>query len=399
MSANSTKEEKILYCDCFSGISGDMFLGALIDLGASFYDIVECVKSLPIEPFEMRISKEKRGSLWGTKVTIEIPSSPKKHRTFEEIKNLIEGSNLPHWVKTQSIRVFEIIAQAEAKVHNEDPRSVHFHEIGAIDSIIDIVGTVAGLYLLDITSLESSPLPIGRGFIKTQHGLIPNPAPATLWILEGIPIYGVDSPIELVTPTGAALLKALATRFGKMPEFILEGVGYGVGTYKEDHPPNVLRVMVGKKLETSTVEEELVVVETNIDNMPQEFYEYIMERLFQAGALDVWLTPIVMKKSRPSVKLSALVPPSLRFPIENIIFVETTTAGIRSYKVSRRSLKRYEKKVNTPWQEVTVKVFKKPDGTERIMPEYEECKKIAHQHKVPLLEVYKYLTAMECKDA
>jgi uncharacterized protein (TIGR00299 family) protein len=379
------------YCDCFSGVSGDMFLGALLDVGAPVDAINDSLKSLLSDEVQISSKKERRGSIWGTRAIVNINSpSDQPVRTFRSISALLEKSSLPSWVISKSIEIFRIIAEAESTIHNVPLEEVHFHEIGALDSIADIVGSVMGLYTLNIRELISSPLPIGTGgTIQTQHGLIPLPAPATLEILKGIPVYGVESKRELVTPTGAAILKTLSTRFGELPSCTVEKIGYGVGSYPSSHPPNMLRLIIASAREDK-ISEKLVVLEANIDDMPHEIYEHAMNKLFAHGALDVWLTPIVMKKSRPAVTISVLCPLSIREVMENILFLETSTAGIRSFEVSRKSLQRAEKDVETPWGTARVKVLKEPNGLQRIMPEYESCRELAERHGVPLIDIYRW---------
>lgn len=368
-----------------------MFLGALLDLGASLDKINNILRGLLRDSVEIVARKERRGSLWGTRAIVQVKAtSGQPHRTYETIKSLLANSSLPEWVIRKSIEVFRVIAEAESIIHNTPVEKVHFHEVGALDSIADIVGSVFGLFDLGIYEIRSSSLPMGSGTVETQHGVMPLPAPATLEILKGVPVYGVETSRELVTPTGAAILKVFAAEFGSIPPGIIEKIGYGVGSYHETHPPNVLRLIVISHAGVKTLTEELVVLEANIDDMPQELYEHVMEKLFGSGALDVWLTPIVMKKSRPAVKISILCSPNMKEFMENILFLETTTSGVRSFTVSRRSLKREEGMVKTPWGTVRVKEFEKPDGSKRIMPEYESCRELSKRHGVSLLEIYHY---------
>ncbi|MCX7822439.1 MAG: nickel pincer cofactor biosynthesis protein LarC [Syntrophobacterales bacterium] len=403
----TSNKSLFIYCDCFSGISGDMFLGALLDLGASLESINSALKSLLKDSVEVVSRKERRGNLWGTRAIVNVKEkpSPHVHRNLKEIINLLEGSKLPEWVITKSADIFRLIAEAEGIIHNMPPEEIHFHEVGALDSIADIVGSTVGMFNLGVYELQSSPLPLGRGTIETLHGLLPLPAPATLEILKGVPVYGVEASRELVTPTGAAILKTFAKGFGSIPTCKIEKIGYGVGSHPQSHPPNMLRLIVASKI-SEDVTEELLVIEANIDDMPQEFYEHAMERLFASGALDVWMTPIVMKKSRPAITISVLCPPTLKEVMENILFLETTTAGIRSSKVSRRSLNRREDLLKTPWGVLKIKILEKPDGSKHIMPEYESCREISKLYGVPLPEIYRYClvktpissTASEQKD-
>lgn len=380
-----------IYCDCFSGISGDMFLGALLDLGASLQEINTALKDLLQDSVEVLSLKERRGTLWGTKAVVRIQDfSHQPKRTFRSIVNLLEKSSLPDWVVKKAVEIFRLIAEAEGRIHNMPPEEVHFHEVGALDSIADIVGSLIGLFNLGIYELISSSIPLGEGgTVETHHGVIPLPAPATLEMLKGLPVYGVKTSRELVTPTGAAILKVLATGFGPIPPVRIQKVGYGVGSHPSHHPPNMLRLIIASR-EDSKVVEEFLVLESNIDDMPQELYEHVIEKLLNGGALDVWLTPVIMKKGRPAVKISVLCHPTIREAMENILFLETTTAGIRAFGVSRKSLNREEALLDTPWGTARVKVFIEPDGSRRIMPEYESCRELAKLHHVSLWEIYRH---------
>jgi len=383
--------QRFIYCDCFSGISGDMFLGALLDLGASLEEINDALKNLLAGSVAITIQKERRGSLWGTRALVNITDdSHQPHRNFKSIQNLLEKSSLPEWVISKATEIFRIIAEAESSIHNKPLEDVHFHEVGALDSIADIVGSLMALFNLGVYELKSSALPMSTGgTAMTEHGVIPLPAPATLEILKSVPIYGIETSRELVTPTGAAILKVLATGFGPIPPCKIERIGYGVGSHPASHPPNMLRLLMALPI-NGKVSEEVVVMEANIDDMPQELYEHVMEKLFAHGALDVWLTPIIMKKNRPAVTISVLCPSTMKDLLEKILFLETTTAGIRSYGVSRAALNRGEGSISTPWGDVKVKILYEPDGSKRLMPEYESCKEISKRYGIPLPRVYFY---------
>jgi len=376
---------KILYFDCFSGISGDMILGALIDLGVSPDVWLEHLRKIPIEGYEVKITKKRKGFLYGTDVDI-ITRESQPHRHLHHILEIIEKSETSDWVKENSKKVFEKIAIAESKIHNEPIEEVHFHEVGAIDTIIDVMGSFIALELLGVKEVYSSPLPLGRGFVKAQHGVIPVPAPATLEILKGIPVYSNDIEGELVTPTGAGIISVIAKEFGNIPLMKIERIGYGTGK-KDFSIPNLLRVFLGEKIEAPKEEKNLV-IEVNIDDMNPQIYGYLVEKLFENGALDVFMTPIFMKKGRPGVLLTVLIEPWKEEVISEIIFKETTTIGYRKYYVNKRMMDREIKKVETKWGKVRVKLSKY-GGIEKFAPEYDDCRKIAEEHNIPLREVIK----------
>ncbi|MEN2984606.1 MAG: nickel pincer cofactor biosynthesis protein LarC [Dictyoglomaceae bacterium] len=375
----------ILYFDCFSGISGDMILGALLDLGLDPELWKKELKKIPLEGYEIKISKRNKGFLQGTDVEI-ISYDNKTHRHLSDLLEIIEKSDLSKRVKELSKRVFIKIAEAESKVHNEPIEKVHFHEIGAIDTIIDVVGTFIAIELLKIEEVYSSPLPLGEGFVETSHGIIPIPAPATVEILKGIPVYSTGIKGELVTPTGAGIITTLAKRFGPIPHMKIHRIGYGTG--KKDFPiPNLLRVFIGERV-FEIKEDKNLVIEANIDDMNPQIYGYLMEKLFEKGALDVTLTPIFMKKGRPGILLTILSEPWKEQEITEILFKETSTIGFRKYYVDKVMMDREIKEVDTRWGKVRIKISRY--GTfEKITPEYEDCKKISEKEGIPLIKVIK----------
>ncbi|MHC1728523.1 MAG: nickel pincer cofactor biosynthesis protein LarC [Syntrophobacteraceae bacterium] len=283
--------------------------------------------------------------------------------------------------------MFQRIAEAEGRVHGVSPEEVHFHEVGAVDSILDIVGTMFCLKYLGVGKVFASALPMGRGFVKTLHGTIPLPAPATSALLAGVPVYGVPVERELVTPTGAAILSGLAESFGPVPAMTLVAIGYGVGAHPAHDPPNLLRLFLGK-VRSEMLARDLLVVETNIDDMNPEFYNYLIDRLFASGVLDVSLVPVQMKKNRPGVLLRVLLEPGLERVISDILFTETTTLGIRVHGVKRVEIPREEAIVMTGFGRCRVKRVLLPNGSERLIPEYEECRRIAEETGVPIPDVY-----------
>ncbi|MGQ9518608.1 MAG: nickel pincer cofactor biosynthesis protein LarC [Candidatus Fervidibacter sp.] len=376
-----------VFLDCFAGISGDMMLGALIDAGAPVNDLLVGLRSLPISGWDLKVERVRKGIIAATSITVIANEHRHHERHFPEIKELIASSDLPEPVKAKSITVFQLLAEAEAKVHGISVNEVHFHEVGAVDSIVDIVGSVYGLHLLGVESVFASAVPFTRGRVKTAHGELPVPAPATLELLGGIPTHPLDINAELVTPTGAALLKGLAESFGLPPPFTPQRIGYGAG--KQDLPfPNILRVVIGEMSSELPLERErLVVVETNLDDMTGELAGYTMERLLEAGARDVWITPAQMKKNRPAIVLSVLCDKASLSTVMQILLRETTTLGVRVQEVERFCLHREIKEVSTPYGKVKVKLALWGNEIVNIAPEFEDCRRLATQHKVPLKEI------------
>lgn len=378
----------IAYFDCFSGISGDMILGALVDLGLDIEDIASTLSSLDLEEFRLETREVSSYGLRATKVDVVVPDSVLV-RTFNNIRDLIENSALPQRVKATSLEIFMRLASAESVVHGKPIDQVHFHEVGAVDSIVDIVGAAYGVYALGISEVFSSPLPMGHGMIKTAHGAIPVPAPAVLEILQDTPTYGRGIPTEIVTPTGAAVIKTLAISFGVAPPMRIDRVGCGAGT-KDIGVPNLLRVVTGVPLEFPAEEEELAyLVSTNIDDMNPEFYDYVIERLLDAGAHDVWLTPIQMKKTRPGTIITVLCSPGDATVLKRILLEETSTFGLRTSTVMKKAIEREIIEVETPWGKVSVKVGRESNRITNISPEFADCARIAGEQSVPIKEVFR----------
>ena len=378
----------IAYFDCFSGISGDMILGALVDLGLDIEDIASTLSSLDLEEFRLETREVSSYGLRATKVDVVVPDSVLV-RTFNNIRDLIENSALPQRVKATSLEIFMRLASAESVVHGKPIDQVHFHEVGAVDSIVDIVGAAYGVYALGISEVFSSPLPMGHGMIKTAHGAIPVPAPGVLEILQDTPTYGRGIPTEIVTPTGAAVIKTLATSFGVAPPMRIDRVGCGAGT-KDIGVPNLLRVVTGVPLEFPAEEEELAyLVSTNIDDMNPELYDYVIERLLDAGAHDVWLTPIQMKKTRPGTIITVLCSPGDATVLKRILLEETSTFGLRTSTVMKKAIEREIIEVDTPWGKVSVKVGRESNRITNISPEFADCARIAGEQSVPIKEVFR----------
>ncbi len=419
---------KIAYFDCVAGASGDMILGALLDAGLPEATLRERLAALKLNDFELHSERVSKNAFSATKVHIHIADNvPERH--LAEIEALVKASTLSPAIQNQALAIFKRLCEAEAKIHGTTFDKVHLHELGGVDTIVDVVGTLVGLGALGIEQVHASPLPLGHGVTHGAHGYIPLPAPATIALLcgreGGVPITRSDLKMETVTPTGAVLLTTLAQTFGPLPSMTLSAVGYGAGT--KDLPiPNVLRILIGETehakdspthpqphshphhdaspththphphphphteehqapLTTST----LLMLETNIDDLNPEFYEYVMTRLFDAGALDVFLSPIQMKKNRPATLLHVLCQPDHATDLKNILFTETSTLGIREHTVSRQALPRALHKVNTPYGVVQVKVTQTNPDQVKMSPEYEDCRRLALDHNCPLRDVYR----------
>lgn len=378
----------IAYFDCFSGISGDMILGAMVDLGLGLSELNRALLSLDLEEFHLEAREVTSYGLRATKVDVIVPDSVLV-RTFNNIRDLIESSPLPDPVKSKSLEIFMRLARAESVVHGKPIDQVHFHEVGAVDSIVDIIGAAYGFHALEFSEVFSSPLPLGHGMIKTQHGSIPVPAPAVLEILEDTPTYSRGIPTETVTPTGAAVVKSLATSFGNAPPMVLKRTGYGAGD-KDLGVPNLLRILTGEAQDVpSEVEELACQISTNIDDMNPEFYDYVIERLFDAGAHDVWLTPIQMKKTRPGTIITVLCSPRDAVTFKRILLEETSTFGLRTVTVMKKAIEREVIEVETPWGTVGVKVGREGNHVTTVSPEFSDCARIAGEHEVPIKEVFR----------
>jgi len=383
---------KIAYFDCFSGASGDMILGALIDAGFNYEELNEELKKLGIDNYELDSKKVLRSEITGTKFDVlikedKIDNEHNRKRTLKDISGIINKSTLGEGVKRDSIKIFENLAKAEAKVHNTSPEEVHFHEIGAIDSIIDIVGAVIAIHGLKIETIYFSPVRTGTGFVKCNHGQFPIPAPATVELLKGHHVIGTDIQRELITPTGAAILTTLGVNVEMCPEIMLLQIGYGAGSHEIPQIPNLLRVMIGETI-TANEQDEVWMVETNIDDMPGEHFGYLLEKILDAGALDGYITPVQMKKSRPGTLISIIVDDANLSKVERIIFEQSTTFGIRKYKANRKKLYRKFVEVKTEYGIIKVKIGMLNGCIKNISPEHEDCRKIADERGLPLKLVY-----------
>jgi pyridinium-3,5-bisthiocarboxylic acid mononucleotide nickel chelatase len=433
---------KILYYDCFSGISGDMNLGALIDIGVDKNYLINELLKLNICGYELNIKRDVKNGISGTKVDVILKHNHSQyedhkhehhddhsniirhehdhehnnhnhekshvhetfhdhqHRNLKDIESIIEFSSLNQNVKNISLKIFKKVAEAEAKVHNKSIEEVHFHEVGAVDSIVDIVGAAICFDYLKVDKIKCSTVEVGSGFVKCAHGLLPIPAPATAEILKDTPIKSNIS-FEATTPTGAAILAYAVDQFTDSKNFSIKRVGYGIGTKDNKDVPNMLRVFIGeeklmdesngecKDIDTDFLQDEVEVIECNIDDMNPEMYEYVMELLFANGALDVYMTPIIMKKERPGVKLNVLYTSDKEEIIKKIVLMQTTTLGFRKYKAERNMLKREFAKVKTKYGKITVKNAYYNGKIIKSKPEYEECKKIALDNNININEIYK----------
>jgi pyridinium-3,5-bisthiocarboxylic acid mononucleotide nickel chelatase len=381
---------RIAYFDTIAGISGDMTLGALISAGVSFDELNAELQALGIGGFELQVRHIERNGMVAIKVDVIISEQPHYHRHIKDIEELIDKSSLTQHVKERSKKIFREVAIAESKVHNTPIEKVHFHEVGAIDSLVDIVGISICLEKLGIQAVYSSPIKVGNGgTVKSQHGALPVPTPATMEILKDYPILLTDIPFELTTPTGAAIIKALSQGMLTLEKIQISAIGYGAGGRELELLPNLLRVFIGN-LEPNYIADEVVSIETNIDNMNPEIYPYVIEKLISAGANDAYLIPILMKKGRPGIILAALAERANIDRILEIFFRETTTLGVRIQPVERRKLPRGIKQVQTHFGIVSAKVII-VDGKEQLRVEFEECKRIASEKNLPLGEVYRKL--------
>lgn len=376
---------KIAYGELIGGISGDMFVAALLDLGLSLSKVRSDLRKIPTLKFELKTSKKLVHSIRATKFDV-ICGKHEPSRSWKQIRELIQRSKLDREIKETGVDIFFRLAQAEAKIHGVPIDRVHFHEVGATDSIVDIMAATIGIRELGIGALHFSRIPLGRGIARSAHGPLPIPGPATLELLKGLPVFGVDLEGETVTPTGAAIVCALGQSFGDQPAMKITKIGYGGGQKEFAYRPNLFRLVLGEV--SAALKEEMLLLETNIDDMNPQLYDYVMERLFSAGARDVFFTPIQMKKNRPATLLSVIAKPQDREKLAKIIFQETSTIGIRSHPVQRMILPRASKKVKTRFGEVTVKVVEQPDGRKRTTPEYDELKRIATVKKLPLKLIY-----------
>jgi uncharacterized protein (TIGR00299 family) protein len=413
---------RAVYFDCFAGVSGDMIIGAQLDLGVDLESMEQQLSSLGLDGYQINRRRVERSGISAAKFDVEVNQAAQPARTLADIRSIIVGSNATDHVKDQAILVFERLADAEARVHGTTPEKIHFHEVGAVDSIIDIVGAMIGFELLGVERFFCSPLRLGSGSVASQHGRLPIPAPATAELLRGAPVYAGELEGEFVTPTGAAIVATLCEEFGPIPLMNVARVGYGAGSRDPKGFPNALRLMIGEIAEGdeaaspvagamlpqqdnagvqspkagsaaqtkvyASPEETVVIIETNIDDMNPQVYSFVMERAFALGALDVFMIPAQMKKDRPGVLLTVLCRPETADAAIEMLLAETTTLGVRYYEAKRRVLERTIETVETEYGPVRIKVARDGARTLHFQPEYEDCARVAVSANVPLLEVH-----------
>jgi uncharacterized protein (TIGR00299 family) protein len=386
---------RIAYFDCFSGIAGDMILGALVGCGLDIEDLRSDLAGLALDGFRLEHRQVRRGALGAVKVDVVVDEIGHPHRGLEDIRKVLEESHLPDGVAEQAGRVFKRLVEAEGSVHGVPADEVHLHDVGAVDAIVDVVGACAGLQRLGIDKVLCSSLNVGGGTVQSAHGELPVPAPATAYLLRGAPVYSRGPQIELVTPTGAALMATLAESYGPWPEMVLDAVGYGAGDHELDGMANILRLAIGDHSgphsgsgsEGAGHAGPVSVIETNLDDITPQILGSVIPRLLDAGALDAYTVPIFMKKNRPGVQLTVLSPTEHVELLADLIFRETTTLGLRTFPVKRHELRRRHEDVDTPWGRVRVKVAKLGESVVSSTPEYEDCEAISRTHGVPLKQV------------
>jgi len=377
---------KIAYFDCFSGASGDMILGSMIDAGLNSQRLREELKRVSMPSVRLNVRKVVKGGISATRVVVVGRKEERFHRNLNEMVKILERSHLDSEVKKKSIKVFQGIASVEAKIHRKREEDIHFHEVGGLDSIVDIVGSIWGLRQLGIDDLYVSKVNVGTGFVKCEHGILPVPAPATLALMKGKPIYSSGVETELLTPTGAALLTSLGSHFGQMPPMKVEKIGYGAGRTELPHP-NVLRLLIGTPARISG-QEKVAVVETNIDDMNPQIYEYVMERLLEMEVQEVYLTPILMKKNRPATLLTIICPSEKLPSVTEFLLRETTTLGLRWHEEERSRADREIIALQTKYGRIRFKLARWEGRMVNLSPEYEDCKRLALKKRVSLKEVF-----------
>jgi uncharacterized protein (TIGR00299 family) protein len=376
------------YFDAFSGLSGDMTVGALLDLGLSFDELRAAVRGLGLEGCELSCAPREDGAIRALKFDVRV-SAPQPERTFAAIRTILEGGSLPAAVRERALAAFRALAEAEGTIHGVAPDHVHFHEVGGVDAIVDVVGAALGVEALGIGSIHVGPLPLGSGMVDSRHGRLPIPAPATVELLRGFAVKPEDGEGEMVTPTGAAILRGFGAVSAPPPVLRPLKVGYGSGTRRLADRPNVLRIVLGEPaLGGAILADDMLVIETNIDDMNPELYAHAAARLFEVGAADVTLVPAQMKKGRPGVVLQVLAAPALRDQVAAVLFAETTTIGVRFHAVGRLKLERRVREVETPYGPIAVKISGREGQPQTIAPEFESCRRAAERHDVALRVVY-----------
>jgi len=386
---------KILYYDCFAGISGDMNLAAMIDLGVDKEYIITELKKLDLDGYQIKFKKDKKNGIEGTRVDVVLSDISENHhsknRNLQMIENLIDKSGLKNNTKAIAKKIFRKLGEAEASIHGKNIEEIHFHEVGAVDSIVDIVGAAICFDFLNPDKILCSTIELGGGFVKCDHGILPVPAPATVQILKGIPTKIGKVKSETTTPTGAAILATCVDEFTDITEFIINKTAYGIG-HRDMDIPNVLRVYLGEQ--NNNTSENFIsdcsacVIESNIDDMNPELYDFVFERLFSGGAMDVYLTPIIMKKGRPAIKISVICEEKISDKISEILLIETTSLGVRKYNICKTFLNRKFSVLDTKYGQITIKYSYLKNQLIGFKPEYEDCKKMANNNNVPIKEIY-----------
>jgi uncharacterized protein (TIGR00299 family) protein len=382
---------KVLYFDAFAGSSGDMTVGAFLSLGLSLDRLREELRALPLTGYTIRAETCQINGIGAMRFTVDTASHEHGHRAFRDIREMLANSALDAPVKRHALAIFARLAEVEGHVHGMAPDDVEFHEVGAVDSIIDIVGAAVGMARFAVERAYVSVVPLGSGVVQSQHGPLPVPGPATIELLRGFTTRVGDGEGELITPTGAAII-ATCAQPGPAPEMRVEAVGYGAGQRTLRDRPNLLRLILGESV-VAVGHDELIVIETSIDDYNPELYEYVMDRLFEAGARDVYLAPVHMKKNRPGIVLSVLCCAPDRERLSAVMLSETSAIGVRYYPVRRLVLPRERREVSTPYGTIGVKVAVSPDGHENLAPEYEDCKRVARERQVPIKFVYQAAVA------
>jgi len=380
------------YLDGSSGISGDMLLGALLDAGCDAHRLLEELKKLPLGFYKLKRTRALRGGIVGTRLEVETAGG-QPQRKLTDIEGMIEPAGLSAGVKERALKIFRRLAEAEGKLHGKPASDIHFHEVGAVDAIIDIVGACVGLEVLEVSELICSPLNVGGGRVEAAHGSLPVPAPATMELLQGVPVYSSGVEGELVTPTGAAIVSTVAASYGPFPSFKIERIGYGAGAKEFPKHPNVARLFLGERLDAVKAEpgkpgDELVsIIEANVDDMSPQLYGYLVDQALAAGALDVTCSSVQMKKNRPGLQITVLTAPEKADALAQLLFEQTTTIGLRIYEARRRVLEREHVEVETPYGKVRIKVAKREGKILNVAPEFEDCQRLAAEKNVPLKEV------------
>src|SRR5277367_894196 len=379
---------KLAYFDCFSGISGDMTLGALVDAGCAVEHLRSELRGLQVPGWELTAEKVWKNGMAATYVKV-VTEDQSKHRSLSAILEILEKSQLAPGVRERAAAIFRKLGEAEARVHDVPLEKIHFHEVGAMDAIVDIVGACVGFHALGVGKFACSALNVGGGTVKMAHGVLPVPAPATANLLQGKPTYSNGVQRELVTPTGAAIVATLCDSFGPQPPMTVSAIGYGAGTADLEGQPNVLRIMIGESAEKAVpgYDEEISVIEANLDDMNPQIYGYFLERALAAGALDVYTTPVQMKKNRPGTLLTVLCKPQDTNHLMSMIFAETTTFGARTYRAQRRTLPREFVNVATAFGDVRIKLSRVNGRILHVSPEFDDCRKLAVEKNVPLQQV------------